>query len=122
MSTSVWHPCVNSQPKIHTRFSAHSTSSSTSSSSSGPSSQDGAQGGGRSNSGSSGNAATVAADGVFGPDDLRNQRLKLAARLLDGPQTVAEALPSPGSALLGQEVCVCVHTCVYYVCVFRRRV
>eukprot|EP00903_Cladosiphon_okamuranus_P008564 g8218.t1 len=72
-------------------------------SSSGRSSQEGAQGGGHSDSGSSGSAAIAAADGVLGPDDLRNQRFKLVARLLDGPETVAKALPSPGSALLGQE-------------------
>lgn len=44
---------------------------------------------------------------MLGPGDLRNERLKLAVRLLDGPQTVAAALPSPGSALLGQKVCWC---------------
>lgn len=89
MPTSVLlGPRCNCQAKYHAHLSVHSISDT--------SSQDGAHGG------------AVAADGVLGPDDLRNQRLKLAARLLDGPRTVGEALPSQGSVLLGQEVCVCV--------------
>eukprot|EP00752_Nemacystus_decipiens_P008027 g7173.t1 len=63
-----------------------------------PSSKEDAQGSGRSVS-----AAIAAANGVLGIDDVRNQRLKLATRLLDAPQSVAEALPSQGSVLLGQQ-------------------
>lgn len=57
-------------------------------------------------SGRKDDSATSTTGGVLGRDDLRNQRLKLAVRLLDGPRVVAKALPSAGSVMLGQKVCV----------------
>ncbi|CAM9234424.1 unnamed protein product [Pylaiella littoralis] len=54
-------------------------------------------------SGRKDDSTTSTTGGVLGRDDLRNQRLKLAVRLLDGPRVVAKALPSAGSVMLGQK-------------------